>query len=226
MTIISAMMMITKYSLPTINFATRYSTRYSGFLLQPYSNPTRSQKNLLVCAWWWDMCYICFIYFLYLMSVNCSAEMKRIMTREDLSTPLAHGDSTIGVFVCLPLLESSRDASSTLAGWKLKGGIIPHVVCFLWSHLPWRDSLHSRTEQTPDLHSNHGWHMAQSSSRPPYSFQTFSGLGPTDLQRFEVKAFMCLGEMEGQSEPFWHVSWSRLFMLLGLHVAWVTRAGW
>ena len=57
--------------------------------------------------------------------------------------------------------------------------------------------MHSRTEQTPDLHSNHGWHMAQSSSRPPYSFQTFSGLGPTDLQRFEVKAFMCLGEMEG-----------------------------
>ena len=57
--------------------------------------------------------------------------------------------------------------------------------------------MHSRTEQTPDLHSNHGWHMAQSSSRPPYSFQTFSGLGPTDLQRFEVKALMCLGEMEG-----------------------------
>ena len=50
MTIISAMMIITKYSLPTIDFATRYSTRYSDFLLQPYSNPTRSQKSLLVCA--------------------------------------------------------------------------------------------------------------------------------------------------------------------------------
>ena len=51
MTIISAMMMITKYSLPTIDFATRYSTRYSDFLLQPYSNPTRSKKSLLVGAW-------------------------------------------------------------------------------------------------------------------------------------------------------------------------------
>ena len=31
--------------------ATRYSTRYSDFLLQPYSNSTRSQKPLLVLAW-------------------------------------------------------------------------------------------------------------------------------------------------------------------------------
>ena len=51
MTIISAMIIITKYSLPTIDFATRYSTRYSDFLLQPYSNPTRSKKSLLVGAW-------------------------------------------------------------------------------------------------------------------------------------------------------------------------------
>ena len=36
--IIPAVMIITtKYSLPTIDFATRYSTRYSDFLLQPYS---------------------------------------------------------------------------------------------------------------------------------------------------------------------------------------------
>ena len=33
MTLISAMMIITKYSLPTTDFATRYSTRYSDFLL-------------------------------------------------------------------------------------------------------------------------------------------------------------------------------------------------
>ena len=32
MTIISEMMIITKYSLPTIDFATRYSTLYSDFL--------------------------------------------------------------------------------------------------------------------------------------------------------------------------------------------------
>ena len=49
--IITAVMIITKYSLPTVDFATRYSTRYSDFLLQPYSNPTRSQKRLLVGAW-------------------------------------------------------------------------------------------------------------------------------------------------------------------------------
>ena len=52
MTMISAMMIVTKYSLPTIDFATRYSTRYSDFLLQPYSNPTRSKKSLLVGACW------------------------------------------------------------------------------------------------------------------------------------------------------------------------------
>ena len=57
MTIISAMIIITKYSLPTIDFATRYSTRYSDFLLQPYSNPTRSKKKptrlcLLVMETW------------------------------------------------------------------------------------------------------------------------------------------------------------------------------
>ena len=48
--IITAVMIIAKYSLPTIDFATRYSTRYSDFLLQPYSNPTRSQKRLLAGA--------------------------------------------------------------------------------------------------------------------------------------------------------------------------------
>ena len=41
MTIISAIMIITKYSLSTIDFATRYSTRYSDVfaatLLEPYS---------------------------------------------------------------------------------------------------------------------------------------------------------------------------------------------
>ena len=39
--------------MPTIDFATRYSTRYSDFLLQPFSNPTGSKKSLLVCAWWY-----------------------------------------------------------------------------------------------------------------------------------------------------------------------------
>ena len=39
--IITAVTIIAKYSLPTIDFATRYSTRYSDFFLQPYSNPTR-----------------------------------------------------------------------------------------------------------------------------------------------------------------------------------------
>ena len=48
--IITAVMIIAKYSLQTIDFATRYFTRYSDFLLQPYSNPTRSQKRLLVGA--------------------------------------------------------------------------------------------------------------------------------------------------------------------------------
>ena len=45
-TMISVMKIVTKYSLPTIDFA----TRYSDFLLQPYSNPTQSKKSLLVCA--------------------------------------------------------------------------------------------------------------------------------------------------------------------------------
>ena len=49
--IITVVMIITKYSLPTVDFATRYSTWYSDFLLQPYSNPTRSKKRLLVGAW-------------------------------------------------------------------------------------------------------------------------------------------------------------------------------
>ena len=43
--IITVVMIITKYSLPTVDFATRYSTRYSDFLLQPYSNSTRSKKK-------------------------------------------------------------------------------------------------------------------------------------------------------------------------------------
>ena len=53
MTMTSAMMIVTKYSLPTINFATRYSTRYSDFLLQPYSKPTRSKKSLLAGTCFW-----------------------------------------------------------------------------------------------------------------------------------------------------------------------------
>ena len=53
MTMISTMMIVTKYSLPTIDFATRYSTRYSDFLVQPDSNPTQSKKSLLVCACSW-----------------------------------------------------------------------------------------------------------------------------------------------------------------------------
>ena len=62
------------------------------------------------------------------MSVlNCTTEVKMIMAREDFSTPIALGDSTIGVLVHL-LLASSRDAPSTLAGCILKGEIIPHVV--------------------------------------------------------------------------------------------------
>ena len=47
MMMILATIMIPKYSLPAIDFATRYSTRYSDFLSQPYSNPTRNQKTLL-----------------------------------------------------------------------------------------------------------------------------------------------------------------------------------
>ena len=47
MVMIMAMIMISKYLLPAIDFA----TRYSDFLSQPYSNPTRSQKTLLAGAW-------------------------------------------------------------------------------------------------------------------------------------------------------------------------------
>ena len=43
--IITAVMIIAKYSLPTIAFATRNSTRYSDFLLQPYSNPILEVKK-------------------------------------------------------------------------------------------------------------------------------------------------------------------------------------
>ena len=49
--IITSVMIITKYSLLTVNAATRYFTRYSDFVLQPYSNPTRSKKRLLADAW-------------------------------------------------------------------------------------------------------------------------------------------------------------------------------
>ena len=50
MTIISAMIIITKYSLPTIDFATRYSLLYSvlGFfattLLEPYSESKKATR--------------------------------------------------------------------------------------------------------------------------------------------------------------------------------------
>ena len=47
---ILAMIMIFKCLLSAIDFATRYSTRYSDFLSQPYSNPTRSQITLLAGA--------------------------------------------------------------------------------------------------------------------------------------------------------------------------------
>ena len=52
-TIIMTTMMMTiisdddYYKMPTVSFATHYSTCYSDFLLQPYSNPTRSKKRLL-----------------------------------------------------------------------------------------------------------------------------------------------------------------------------------
>ena len=48
---ILAMIMMFKCLFSAIDFATRYSTRYSDFLSQPYSNPTRSKKNLLAGAW-------------------------------------------------------------------------------------------------------------------------------------------------------------------------------
>ena len=51
MTIISAMIIITKYSLPTIDFATLIGTRIFGYI------PTRTlpdvKKNILVDAWSW-----------------------------------------------------------------------------------------------------------------------------------------------------------------------------
>ena len=47
MMMILAMIIIFNHLLSAIDFATRYSTRYSDFLPQPYSNPTRSQKALL-----------------------------------------------------------------------------------------------------------------------------------------------------------------------------------
>ena len=37
---------------------------------------------------------------------DCLTELKRMMTGEDLPTPTAHSDSTIGVFVRLPLASS------------------------------------------------------------------------------------------------------------------------
>ena len=46
--IITAVMTITKYSLPTVDFATRYSTRYSDFLLQPYSKSKKATRRCLM----------------------------------------------------------------------------------------------------------------------------------------------------------------------------------
>ena len=53
MTAMSLMMMTSKITLPTTAIATRYSTRYSNFLLLLDSNSTRSQKPLLAgaCCW-------------------------------------------------------------------------------------------------------------------------------------------------------------------------------
>ena len=51
MTAMSLMMMTSKITLPTTAIATRYSTRYSNFLLLLDSNSTRSQKPLLAGAW-------------------------------------------------------------------------------------------------------------------------------------------------------------------------------
>ena len=50
MTAMSLMMMTSKITLPTTAIATRYSTRYSNFLLLLDSNSTRSQKPLLAGA--------------------------------------------------------------------------------------------------------------------------------------------------------------------------------
>ena len=52
MTILSAMTIVTKYSLPTIDFATRYSTRYSDFLLQPYSKGKKPTRLCLAGIQW------------------------------------------------------------------------------------------------------------------------------------------------------------------------------
>ena len=46
--IITSVMIITKYSLLTVNFATRYSTRYSDFLLQPYSKSKKATRRCLL----------------------------------------------------------------------------------------------------------------------------------------------------------------------------------
>ena len=53
MTAMSLMMMTSKITLPTTAIATRYSTRYSNFLLLLDSNSTRSKKPLLAgaCRW-------------------------------------------------------------------------------------------------------------------------------------------------------------------------------
>ena len=59
MMMISAMILMLKCFLSAIDFATVYSTRYSDFLSQPYSNPTRSQKTLLAGAWSWYTCVWC-----------------------------------------------------------------------------------------------------------------------------------------------------------------------
>ena len=48
--IITAVMIIAKFSLPTIDFATRYSTRYSDFLLQPYSESKKPTHRYLIRA--------------------------------------------------------------------------------------------------------------------------------------------------------------------------------
>ena len=52
MMMILKMITMFKCLFSAIGFATCYSTRYSDFLSQPYSNPTRSQKTLLAGAWW------------------------------------------------------------------------------------------------------------------------------------------------------------------------------
>ena len=51
MTVMSLVMMTSKFTLPTTAIASRYSTRYSDFLRLLDSNSTRSQKPLLAGAW-------------------------------------------------------------------------------------------------------------------------------------------------------------------------------